>query len=173
MRKTVLYIAMSLDGYIARENGDIDWLEEAEGEGDNGYSELIENIDTVVMGRKTYEQVLGFDMEFPYKGMDCYVFSNEKEGRDEYASFMKGSPSSLISKLKEQPGKDIWLIGGGDLIREFLKEKLVDQFMIAVIPVLLGKGIPLFKQDFPVHNLKLSNTQIYNEIVMLSYDKKQ
>ncbi|WP_338778340.1 dihydrofolate reductase family protein [Metabacillus sp. FJAT-52054] len=86
---------------------------------------------------------------------------------------MKGSPSSLISKLKEQPGKDIWLIGGGDLIREFLKEKLVDQFMIAVIPVLLGKGIPLFKQDFPVHNLKLSNTQIYNEIVMLSYDKKQ
>ncbi|WP_338778342.1 dihydrofolate reductase family protein [Metabacillus sp. FJAT-52054] len=77
MRKTVLYIAMSLDGYIARENGDIDWLEEAERQGDNGYSELIENIDTVVMGRKTYEQVLGFDMEFPYKGMDCYVFSNE------------------------------------------------------------------------------------------------
>ncbi|AZB44370.1 dihydrofolate reductase [Bacillus sp. FJAT-42376] len=173
MRNTVLYIAMSLDGYIARENGEIDWLEEAEGKGDNGYGEFLETIDTVIMGRKTYEQVLGFDIEFPYQDKECYVFSNKREGMDEYASFQKGNPSDLLLQLKQKSGKDIWLIGGGDLIKHFMQEQLVDKFIIAVIPVLLGKGISLFDKGFPEQKLSLSKSERFNEIVLLTYELKK
>ncbi|MTH55432.1 dihydrofolate reductase [Bacillus mangrovi] len=172
MKKTILYIAMSLDGYIARENGDIDWLEAAEGEGDNGYGDFIKSVDTVVMGRKTYEQILGFQMEFPYQEQDCYVFSSERTGRDENVQFVTGSPDSLIRKLKAKPGKDLWIAGGGELIHHFMKEELVDSFMIAVIPVLLGKGIPLFQSGFSEQALRLEKVQTYKQIVVLSYEKK-
>ncbi|MCD7034036.1 dihydrofolate reductase family protein [Metabacillus sp. GX 13764] len=171
MRETVLYIAMSLDGYIAREDGAIDWLEAAEGEGDNGYGEFMQTIDTVIMGRKTYDQVLGFDMPFPYQEQECYVFSSKKKGKDAHAVFWEGSPKELMKDLKTKEGKDIWLVGGSDLLHDCMKEGLVDRYMIAIIPVLLGKGIPLFKSGFQEQHVKLTGTKEYGQIVMLSYER--
>ncbi|MGE5496527.1 MAG: dihydrofolate reductase family protein [Syntrophothermus sp.] len=169
VRKCVLYIAMSLDGYIADENGGIGWLIEQEGDGgDNGYSEFIKTIDTIIMGKTTYEQVLGFG-EWLYKGKKCYVYSRKEKGNNDKVEFTDQKPSDLIRSLKAQKGGDIWLEGGSLSADPFIKENLIDEFIIAIIPVILGKGIPLFLPDNPRIKLKLEKTVNLGEIVQLFY----
>ncbi|KGX91646.1 diacylglycerol kinase [Pontibacillus halophilus JSM 076056 = DSM 19796] len=170
MRKTVLYIAMSIDGYIAKEDGSVGWLEKVNGKGDNGFSSFIETVDTVLLGSKTYDQVLGFDVPFPYEEQQCFVFSRKRSGQDEYVKFINEDPTEFVQELKEHhQGKKIWLVGGSELIQTFLNHNLIDEFKIAVIPTLLGKGIPLFKSHELVTQLSLEAVEEYNDIVMLHY----
>ncbi|PFR97713.1 dihydrofolate reductase family protein [Priestia megaterium] len=170
-KKIVVYIAASLDGYIARENGEIDWLESVEGEGDNGYEAFYQTCDAVVMGKATYDHVLKLTPEFPYLGKKCYVFSRSAQGKDQYVEFINESVALFLNNLS-QDTKKIWLVGGADILADFLTAKRVDEFIISVIPVLLGAGIPLFKRGIPEMNLKLTDIKQYGQIAQLYYEKE-
>jgi dihydrofolate reductase len=167
MRKLVLFIACSLDGYIARENGDVDWLFTDQ---DYGYAEFLSGIDTVLMGRKTYEQVLTFG-EYPYKGIEGYVFSRTRGNvKDENAAFVSGDVADFVQDLKRRPGKAIWLVGGAQLVAECVKHDLVDEFIISVHPVILGRGVPLFLPGLPEQKLELFGSERFSSgLVQLSY----
>jgi dihydrofolate reductase len=141
MRRVKLFIACSLDGCIARPDGGIDWLFS---DGDYGYREFYASIDTVVMGRKTYELSLSFG-EYPYPGASTYVFSRRRAGeRDAHVQFTGDEVGAFMRRLQAEPGRDIWLVGGGELVREFLNAELIDDFIVSVHPAVLGAGLPLF-----------------------------
>ncbi|MDD3245832.1 MAG: dihydrofolate reductase family protein [Methanosarcina sp.] len=169
-----LYIACSLDGFIARENGSIDWLTKYENssETDYGYSEFYASIDTVLMGRKTYEQVLGFG-DWPYGEKKAYVFTRQEEPlrREKNVEFISGDIEEFARRLKENTEEDIWLIGGSQIIKVFLEEDLVQDLIIFVVPVILGSGIPLFDQIQKEIGLKLINTERYESgLVRVEYE---
>ena len=175
MPEVVLYIASSLDGYIARPDGAVDWLDEiaqpTEGEG-YGYAEFIAGIGTVLMGRVTYEQILSFGVDYPYPGTAGYVFSRSKAGqRDEDVEFVDGADlPQFIARLKATSDKHIWLIGGGLLIQEFLRHDLIDRIILTIMPVILGEGIPLFPPPTPRIDLELVDTLSFsNGMVQLTY----
>ncbi|MET3687237.1 dihydrofolate reductase [Priestia megaterium] len=170
-KKIVVYIGASLDGYIARENGEIDWLESVEGEGDNGYEAFYQTCDAVVMGKATYDHVLKLTPEFPYLSKKRYVFSRSAQGKDQYVEFMNESVALFLNNLSQET-KKIWLVGGADILADFLTAKRVDEFIISVIPVLLGAGIPLFKRGIPEMNLKLTDIKQYGQIAQLYYEKE-
>lgn len=172
-RKLVLYIASSLDGYIATNEHSLDWLFAVEGEGDNGYSysKFYETVDTILIGRVTYDWIIEHENgNFPYKGKECYVFSKTRKEDDEYVKFIDEDIARFVMDLKNKSGKKIWLVGGGNLLDAFIKEKLVDEFMITVAPVLLGKGIPLFKNNDFQTSLTLKNINRFNQFVELYYE---
>jgi dihydrofolate reductase len=172
-RNVILYIAMSLDGYIARKNGDVDWLDGdgSEPNADIGYDEFYGSIDTVIMGRKTYDQILTFG-EYPYKGTKGYVYTSEKRDNNEDVKFTDENVEDLIGKLKRENGKDIWLIGGAGIIDDFIKKDLIDEYFVTVIPCILGEGISLFKKNIHEIKLKLLKNETVNGMVMLHYAKR-
>ncbi|MBU7314118.1 dihydrofolate reductase family protein [Paenibacillus oleatilyticus] len=172
-RPVVLYIAATLDGYIARENGEIDWLYEVEGEGDNGYSEFYQTIDTVLMGNKTYEHTFELADQFPYSDKKCYVFSRSEKELSPYVTFVTEDVPGFVEKLKEQEGSKIWIVGGAEILDVLLKRKLVDEFIIAFTPTILGKGKPLFKGDNPELKLSLTETKRFGQIVQHHYVVKE
>lgn len=140
-RKLVLFIACSLDGYIATKNESLEWLFNVEGEGDNGFAEFYETIDTVVMGRKTYDWVMRNGGEgLPNKNKKLYVFTRTTGQDYENVHFVNEDLTKFVHKLKEQEGENIWVVGGGELLYSFLQEDMVDEFIITIAPVLLGKG---------------------------------
>lgn len=162
MRKIILYIAASMDGYIARTDGNTDWLHDKKfiiPDEDFGYTAFLQTIDTTLMGNNTYKEVLGFDMPFPYPEFHNYVFSRSAQQDTEYVSFVKDDVADFIEKLKEQPGKDIWLIGGGQLNAAVLNAGLLDEIILTYIPIILGRGIPLFSEEAREHKLKLIPTE--------------
>lgn len=174
-RKLILYIATSLDGYIATKEGDISWLSIVEVAGeDYGYQKFVDSVDTVIMGRKTYDKVLSFGIEFPHKDKVCFVLSNSKHGKDDNVTFYSGSIPKLILNLKNQPGKDIYCDGGAETVLELLKANLIDQFVISVIPVILGDGIRLF-QAFESEKTRLDLIEVKtfeSGLVQLWYKRK-
>ncbi|WNB91206.1 dihydrofolate reductase family protein [Bacillus sp. NEB1478] len=173
MRKVVLFIAASLDGFIARENGEIDWLIESEGgEGDNGFKEFYDSISTVIMGNSTYKHILVLSEHFPYANKEVYVFtSKSQEINPPEFQYYSGSASKLINELrkKDQPG-DIWLVGGANLAETFFKENLIDELILTYIPVVLGRGISLFNEHTPEKSLNLKSVKTFNQFVTLHYD---
>lgn len=173
-RKIVLFIATSLDGYIATEDDSLEWLFNVEGEGDNGYSEFYDTVDTVIMGRRTYDWLLEQESEsFPYEGKECYVFSRTVSKHNENVKFFSENVVDFTNQLKNIEGKNIWVMGGGDLIHSFINDKLVDEMIITVSPVLIGKGIPLFKEvDFETQ-LTLKSINRFNQFAELHYEVKR
>ncbi|HOW14184.1 dihydrofolate reductase family protein [Methanosarcina sp.] len=147
-----------LDGYIAREKGSIDWLTEYENnsETDYGYSEFYASIGTVLMGRKTYEQVLGFG-DWPYAEKKTCVFTRQKEPlrREKNVEFVSRDIGEFVRLLKENTDEDIWLVGGSQLIKVFLEEALVEDMIVFIVPIILGSGIPLFDRIGKQINLVL------------------
>ena len=169
-----LYIATSLDGYIAREDGSIDWLTDYENnpETDYGYSEFYSSIGTVLMGRKTYEQVLGFG-NWPYKEKKTYVFTRQKEllERENDVEFFSGNIRNFVQQLKESNEKDIWLVGGSQLIKAFIEDDLVQYLIIFIVPIILGNGIPLFDHIGKQIKLKTSGIEKYeNGLLRVEYE---
>jgi dihydrofolate reductase len=169
MRKVILYIASSLDGFISRKDGRLDWLPQIEeGHEDYGYNELMEKIDCILMGRKTYEQVLKFG-KWPYSGKKSYVFSKRKVEEDKNVE-ISSDAVSLVKELKQKDGKDIWLVGGGGLNGSLLNIGLIDEIIITVIPVLIGSGIGLFDKVENDCKLKLIESKSYDSgMVQLRY----
>ncbi|WP_204696534.1 dihydrofolate reductase family protein [Geomicrobium sediminis] len=172
-RKVVAFIASSLDGYIATENESLEWLFNVEGEGDNGFSEFYETIDTVVMGKRTYDWVMYQEAgEFPYKDKKCYVFTRSSATDTEHVTFVNEDVYHFVQKLNQHKGKNIWLVGGGELLSGFIQEKLIDEFIITIAPTIIGKGIPLFKAGDFTLDLSLKGTQHFNQFVELHYEVK-
>lgn len=176
MRQVVLFIAMSLDGYIADHEGKVDWLG---GQGDAGemtdtYSEFVEHVDTVVMGWNTYHQVITelSPEKWVYSGLDSYVVTHKECPATEMIRFTDENPCSLIKMLKEENGKNIWICGGADIIRQLMAEDLIDVYYISVIPTLLGRGIRLFQDGNKEIPLKLIRTQSYDGITDLVYVRR-
>jgi dihydrofolate reductase len=172
-RKVVLYIAQSLDGYIAKKDGDISWLSVVEREGeDYGYSEFIESVDTVIMGRKTYEKVLSFGIEFPHRDKKCYVLSRTEKEPDGNVQFYSGDAAELIKSIRGGEGKDIFIDGGAEVVREFATGDLIDEYVISIIPILIGSGIRLFKETGTERKLTLINSKAYESgLVLLKYER--
>ena len=166
MPKVILFIATSLDGYIAGPAGEIDWLFH---DADYGYTPFFESVEVLVMGRKTYELALSFG-EWPYGDKPAYVFTRQAPPDDPRVSFVAGDAVGLIAGLRARAAKNIWLVGGEALVATFLQAGLIDEFVISVHPLLLGAGIPLFAPGAPKLELRLAGvTPFASGLVQLRY----
>lgn len=173
-RKLMLFIATSLDGYIATKGDTLEWLFKVEGEGDNGYSAFYNTVDTVLMGKRTYDWIKeNMSGDFPYLDKQSYVFSRSTQEENEEVTFVQGDIVKFTNELKKQDGKNIWLVGGGELLHSFLKENVVDELIITVAPTLIGTGIPLFKEHEFNLELHLKGIQQFNQFVELHYEVKK
>jgi dihydrofolate reductase len=171
--KVVLGLGISLDGYIARPNGAVDSLFIPK---DYSMDPFFATIDVAIMGRKTLDVALQMDGgSFSGSSMTTYVFSRSKPaGERDGLAFINQSPAAFIRKLRKQPGKDIWLMGGGELARDFLKDDLVDQLHLGIVPFLLGEGIPLFPSGFPQRDFVLVENMTYSRgLIALKYKRKK
>ncbi|MBO5144465.1 MAG: dihydrofolate reductase [Lachnospiraceae bacterium] len=176
MRKISLFIAMSLDGYIADSKGSVDWLKGQGNDNENidVYSEFVKNIDTILMGWNTYHQIVTelSPKEWIYKDFTTYVITHKEQTSSEKIRFVNINTVYLAKSLKEKSGKDIWICGGANLIQQLLNEDLIDYYYITVIPTLLGTGIRLFENVNQEIRLRLLNTQSYNGMTDLIYTRR-
>ena len=171
MRKIVLYIASSLDGYIARRNGGVDWLDNFNDTGeDYGYYKFYDSIDVTLMGNKTYKTSMSLG-DFPYKVKKNYVFTKQNIlPQADYVEFINNNIVSFSKELKTQKGKDIWLIGGTQINELFFNNEIIDELILTVMPVTLGNGIPLFTKNVKQLKFRLNNEKSYeNGVVQLHY----
>src|SRR5690606_6266506 len=175
MRKLSLFIAMSLDGYIAKPNDDLSFLKRVEKQGeDYGYSTFTQTIDTLIVGRRTYDYVLENVGQSHYDNgqRDVYVLTRTARPQIGRTIFYTGSLQSLVAKLKSDKGKNIYCDGGAQVINELLKDSLIDEFIISVVPVLLGAGTRLFKGGAPEQSLTFVTARTYDTgLVQLHYAK--
>lgn len=173
MKRVILYIATSLDGYIAASDGGVEWLDEYQSDSeDYGYAALYDSVDTVLMGGRTYRSILGFGCEWPYAEKDAYVVSRS-EWRDlpPRVSVVSEEIGPFLRRLKAGEGRDIWLVGGGRLASSLLSEGLVDEMRICVFPRLLGSGIRLFVGHASVSEWRTAEPRVYpSGAVMLTYE---
>ena len=172
MPNIVLYIAMSLDGKIARSNDQLDWLFAVEGDGDNGYAEYFKTVGAVIMGRKTYEEVLQLSEEYPYPNMPNYIMTRQPDRAAEHVTFTDETIEELIDRLKGEVDQDIWLIGGGEVIKAAMEHDLIDRYEIAIAPVVLGGGIPLFLEGTKETKLRLTSHHASGQFVMVTYERQ-
>lgn len=176
MRKAVLFIAMSLDGFIADSNGGVGWLhgQGSDSENIDVYSEFVKGIDTVLMGWNTYNQITTelSPAEWIYSDFTTYVFTHREMDSTEQIRFTNENPVTLLERLKSGEGKNIWICGGANIVRQLVKADLIDQYYISVIPTLLGSGIRLFGNEGREIKLKLCSTQTYNGITDLVYTRR-
>lgn len=177
MRKVILYIAMSLDGYIADSRGGVDWLggQEAAGEDTGTYDEFVKGIDTILMGWNTYHQVVTelSPQQWIYKDFITYVITHRESRSTEQIRFTDESPVSLLKGLKEQEGKDIWVCGGASLAGQLMEADLIDLYRISIIPTILGSGIRLFGALSKEQKLTLTGTRRNHGIVELTYRRRE
>lgn len=176
MKKISLFIAMSLDGYIADTKGSVDWLKGQGNDNENidVYSEFVKSIDTILMGWNTYRQIVTelSPKEWLYKNFTTYVITHNEQASSEKIRFVNINPAYLAKSLKEKSGKDIWICGGANLIQQLVNENLIDCYYITVIPTLLGAGIRLFENAKQEIQLRLLNTQSYNGMIDLIYTRR-
>ena len=170
MRKVILGLAVSLDGYIEGPNGEYDWCFTDQ---DYGMTTFLARIDTLFMGRKTYELLKNPDeaaSNNPFAAYRKYIFSNTLHEVEEGMTIIRGDIKAQVQALKNQPGKDIWLFGGADLTASFLREGLVDELLLAIHPIILGGGKPLFTNIHDRIKLTLIDSKTYSTgLVSVSY----
>jgi dihydrofolate reductase len=170
MRRVILYIACSADGYIARPDGAVDWLEaySAGGE-DYGYAAFLARVDTVILGRTTWDFAVSL-ADDPYPEQHSYVYTHRPPAPRERVTFVAGPPAELVGRLRAQAGRDIWLVGGAALNTAFAQADLIDETWLFVVPTLLGAGIPLYRPGAPEQTLRLLDTHAYaTGLVRLRY----
>ena len=177
MRKVILYIAMSLDGCIADEEGSVDWLNRAEysSEHVSSYDTFIQDVDTVIMGWNTYHQVvteLSPD-QWVYKGLRCYVLTHRKPEDTEDVTFTDMPVCDLVNRLRYEEGKNIWICGGADVAGALMHADLIDRYQITTVPVILGSGIRLFPELPGEMTLRLISAKTYGGYAELVYDRSE
>ena len=187
MRKTVLYIGMSLDGYIADARGGVGWMtgqnetEKTEETAENGdsYERFIKTVDTVLMGWNTYHQVTTelSAGKWVYEGLTTWVITHRTEQSAEAAKspilFTDRSPCDLVKRLKKEEGKNIWICGGADIVRQLMEEDLIDIYHVSILPILLGDGLRLFAAEEKTKKLRLIRMDSANGIAELVYVRNQ
>jgi dihydrofolate reductase len=169
MRSVVLGLGISIDGYIARPDGSVDFLFMPR---DYSMAEFFAGVDTAIMGRRTYDK--GREMgggPSSYGSMKVYVLSRtQPAGEREGVVFTRESPARLVGRIRKRPGKDIWMMGGGEAALDFLAADLIDELYLGVVPVLLGEGIPLFRSGFPQRDFRLIENRTYSRgLIALRY----
>lgn len=173
MRKISLFIAMSLDGYIAKPNDDLSFLKLVEKEGeDYGYTEFMCQIDTIIVGRKTYDYVVREIGATHYDNgqRDVYIITRTEKPQVGRTIFYTGDLIELVAELKSVAGKNIYCDGGAEVINAFLKCGLIDDFVISVIPILLGNGTKLFKDGRPEQALQFMTSKVFDTgLIQLHY----
>lgn len=174
MRKIILNLAVSLDGYISDENGGFDWIV---GHGDNPGTEaydfkgFMERIDTMVMGSVSYEDVILSRVD-SYENKRILVATGRELKREEGVEFIKGDIVQQVVDLKDEEGGDIWLFGGAGLTDEFIRADVIDEYVIAIIPTILGRGRRLFKGDYEKIDLHLDEHIVSDGIPVLTYSRR-
>lgn len=175
-RKLVLYISMSVDGFIATKDDDLSWLSIVEKEGeDYGYGKFNETIDTYIVGRKTYDTILKLTGGiFPQAEQHkCFVLTRKERVTENGVTFYSGDIEKLISELKKEEGKNIYCDGGGQIVKLLMHKNLIDEYIISVIPIILGDGKRLFVGESQMLNLKaVSSKQYESGLIQLHYVKK-
>jgi len=168
MRKVVLGLGISLDGYIARPDGAVDFLFMPK---DYSMRPFFATIDTAIMGRKTYDDALKLGGGFGASKTKSYVFSHSQPpGERGSVTFVNESPRIFVENLRKRPGKNIWLMGGGELARDFLKDDVVDELYIGIVPLLIGEGRPLFPSGFPQRPFTLLESKTFSKgMIALKY----
>ncbi|MGB3183722.1 MAG: dihydrofolate reductase family protein [Cyclobacteriaceae bacterium] len=171
-RTLTLYIAMSLDGYIAGPDGDISFLDAMMVEGeDYGFNDFINTVDTIIWGRKTFDKVLSFGGELPHRDKSVYVISRSRTGTHEHVRF-HNDPVQLATELKQQEGPGIYCDGGGEIVTELLQHDLIDRLIISVVPHLLGSGVRLFRDGRPGQKLRFVKSESFTSgLVQLWYER--
>ena len=170
MRSVILGLGISLDGYIARLDGSVDFLFMPK---DYSMAEFFARIDTAIMGRKTLDEAIKMGGSDSFGPMTSYVFSRSRPpGKRKDLIFVNESPKEFVGRLRKQGGKDIWLMGGGDLARSFLQADRVDEWYLGIVPVLLGEGSPLFPSGFPQREFVLVENKTYSKgLIALKYKR--
>ncbi len=159
-RKVILYIATSLDGYIAKPNDDLGFLSIVEQEGqDYGYADFVSTVDAVIVGRRTYDKVI----DFPHADKDAYIITRTPRPTIGSVKFYTGDLKALVEKLKSENGKNIFCDGGAEIVNQLLQHDLIDEFIISVIPILVGNGTKLFKDGRPEQKLELVSTKQFEK----------
>ena len=174
MSKIILYIASSLDGYIARKDGSVDWLDSLENpeNSDFGYGEFIANIDIQIMGRKTYEVVMGFDVPWPYNNIKTYVATQNRDLtiNSPDTHLLHDIDKKSIEEICGESTRKVWLVGGGSLVNTFLNYHAVDEIILSQIPTILGEGIRLFPGKSIEVPFQLTKHEVFpNGLVQLHY----
>ena len=172
MRKTVLYIARSLDVYIADENGGVCWLDGYSGI-EGSWEALMQRTDTVFMGRRTYDQITNelSPSQWVYADRQTFVFTHRPLPSCENICFTERSPIALLDEQQAQEGKDIWICGGAQIIRTLMEDDRIDVYQLTILPVLLGAGIPLFERLMDPCRLRLIETTVQGDVVELRYGR--
>jgi dihydrofolate reductase len=171
MRKIILGLGISLDGYVARPDGAVDFLFMPK---DYSMAEFFASIDAAVMGRKTYDASLKMGGGgFGGSKIEYYVFSQSlPPGKRDGLIFVNQTSAAFVEEMRKRPGKHIWLMGGGELARDFLKADLVDELYLGIVPVLLGDGIPLFPSGFPQRDFSLIENKTFSQgLIALKYER--
>lgn len=176
MRKLSLFIATSLDGYIAKPNDDLSFLQLVEKEGeDYGYAAFADTIDTIILGRKTYDYVVREIGSTHYDNGTRNVFvitRTEKPGIGR-TTFYTGNLITLVQRLKSENGKNIYCDGGAEVINELLRSDLIDELIISIIPILVGNGTKLFQDNRPEQELEFVSSKSFETgLVQLHYKRK-
>lgn len=176
MRKTVLYIAMSLDGYIADRDGGVGWLAGDGSDPDHpgSYPDFLRTVDTVVMGYRTYRQIvteLSPD-RWVYAGLKSFVLTHRPLASTDEIRFTDKDPCLLAAELRAAPGRDIWILGGAEVAQQLLNGGQIDQLRITVVPILLGDGIPLFARREKALPLKLVSSGCCDGMTELIYEPR-
>jgi len=171
-RKVIVHIGTSADGYIARPDGDLEWLTSRPApKGFYGMNAFMQTVDTTLLGRKTYEASLRMGAKFGSKSR-YIVFSRSAPPASAPAGveFVTSAIGPFVKRLREEPGKDIWLMGGGDLIASCLDEGVIDEFVLSVAPVFIGDGIPLIARRHRHVPLELQSLERFEDgLVQLRY----
>ncbi|MGK7397375.1 MAG: dihydrofolate reductase family protein [Candidatus Cyclobacteriaceae bacterium M3_2C_046] len=172
MRKLIVYISASLDGYIAQPNDDLSFLSMVQKEGeDYGYQAFINTVDTVIMGRRTYDWVIK-KVDYPHADKESYIITRTERPPSGNIVFYTGSLTVLVNRLKSKAGKHIFCDGGSEIVNELVRENLVDEWIISIVPVLTGNGIRLFQDNRPYQQLNLLTTKSFDSgLVQLHYGK--
>ena len=177
MRKLSLFIATSLVGYIAKPNDDLSFLKLVEKEGeDYGYAEFTANIDTIILGRRTYDWVLREIGTSHYDNgeRNVYVITRTEKQSVGNTKFFTGNLTELVQQLKSENGKNIYCDGGAEIVNELLISDLIDEFIVSIVPVLVGDGTRLFKDGRPEQQLELVNTKTFDTgLIQLHYKRKR
>lgn len=171
LRKLILYIASSVDGYIAAPGDNLSFLDKvAKEDEDYGYSKFMETIDTIILGRKTYDWIISNAPEYAHPDRSVYVITHNARPNVGNTIFYTKDIKALVEKLKSEEGKNIFCDGGAEVVNVLLKLKLFDELIISLVPVILGNGTRLFKDENPQHNLELiSSTQFETGLVQLHF----
>lgn len=173
-RRLILYIATSVDGYIAGPDDDLGFLSTVAKQGeDYGYGAFIDTVDTVILGRKTYEWVMKHVNTFPHADKEAYIVTRTPRPSNGNITFYTGDLTDLVNHLKQLEGKNIFCDGGAEVVHELMKSNLIDEWIISIVPVMMGNGTKLFKDGRPMLEMELVSSKSYDTgLTQVHYKRK-